>query len=959
MNRFLLGALACLAGLAQLASPATRAADPVPTKWLEGTPNANIGVNWGAFWPKGAVQKATPFALKTAAGQTVPMQTWPLAYWPDGSLKWTGHAISSGSGIAGPFDITPLVQGAAEPQAPAAIHINDSDSGIEIDTGGAQGVRARFPKTGSVIIDSLFVGTRKVAQNGKLTVQTEDRSQQADGIIRYVNYTSKVTKVALEQSGPIRTVVKVEGLHVADKAPTTGEPRQWLPFVMRFYFYAGSGSVRMVHSFIFDGDQQKDFIKGMGLSFAVPFVEELHNRHVRFAGEGTGVWCQPVRLIPGYRGALPQATYEQYLSGKRQPNLAQMGNRAAIESVAVYNDMKLTQVGPNSYAIDKRTTPASSWLHVTDGTRSLGLGVLADCSGGIAIGVKDFWHKYPASIEVSNAASSAGTLTVWLWSPDGEAMDLRTYDIVPHGLTTNYEDWKPGWGTATGVAHTTDMTLWAFPEIPSDQDLVNMAHAAAKPPVLVSTPEYYHTQQAFGLWSLPDRSTPTLKWVEDQLDQLYTFYRDQVNEREWYGFWNFGDVMHNYDAGRHDWRYDVGGWAWANTELMPDMFLWYTFLRSGKPDAYRMAEAMTRHTSETDVYHIGFFAPLGTRHNVNHWGDGAKQPRASHAMLKRYMYYLSGGDGRLGDLMDEQVDADLTYNKIRALDPGHFEANTYNPATSPYPPNQIAQRGVAAAAGGRGAGGGGRGGGQIAPTPGNLAPDSDPRYANASFGLDWICYSSNWTTKWERTGDTLWRDRVMAGMKNIVARSNGGPLGSNYFDIIFGGPEILFDEKQMYDYPQFWDGLTKVFQAVSNSRGGDMTAPRGAAYAAYALKNQDLGVLAWQDLVGAPIAAGTVIRPNALITGPEVVHPVTDPVFLGGNVGWQLHGVASIQWALNALETTELAKPYLKAFESGTGGGGRGAGGAGRGAAGRGARGAASGAGGAGASGAAGGAGGN
>ena len=60
--------------------------------------------------------------------------------------------------------------------------------------------------------------------------------------------------------------------------------------------------------------------------------------------------------------------------------------------------------------------------------------------------------------------------------------------------------------------------------------------------------------------------------------------------------------MHNYDFGRHEWRYDVGGWAWANTELMPDMLLWFTFLRTGRADIFRMAEAMTRHTGEVDVY---------------------------------------------------------------------------------------------------------------------------------------------------------------------------------------------------------------------------------------------------------------------------------------------------------------------------------------------------------------------
>ncbi|WP_241089366.1 hypothetical protein, partial [Pseudomonas viridiflava] len=42
----------------------------------------------------------------------------------------------------------------------------------------------------------------------------------------------------------------------------------------------------------------------------------------------------------------------------------------------------------------------------------------------------------------------------------------------------------------------------------------------------------------------------------------FDFYRDEVEQRKWYGFWNYGDVMHTYDEQRHVWRYDVGGFAW-------------------------------------------------------------------------------------------------------------------------------------------------------------------------------------------------------------------------------------------------------------------------------------------------------------------------------------------------------------------------------------------------------------
>jgi hypothetical protein len=115
----------------------------------------------------------------------------------------------------------------------------------------------------------------------------------------------------------------------------------------------------------------------------------------------------------------------------------------------------------------------------------------------------------------------------------------------------------------------------------------------------------------------------------------------QVEQHHWYGFWDFGDVMHSYDADRHVWRYDLGGMAWDNTELGTDMWLWVSFLRTGRADVFRMAEAMTRHTSEVDTYHLGALAGLGSRHNVRHWGCGAKESRISQAAMRRYFYYLT------------------------------------------------------------------------------------------------------------------------------------------------------------------------------------------------------------------------------------------------------------------------------------------------------------------------------
>ena len=160
------------------------------------------------------------------------------------------------------------------------------------------------------------------------------------------------------------------------------------------------------------------------------------------------------------------------------------------------------------------------------------------------------------------------------------------------------------------------------------------------------TPVYLHEKRAFGIWSLPNDTTDR---VEQRLSLLISDYQQYIERYKWYGFWNYGDLMHTYDDERGDWRYDVGGFAWDNTELATPMWLWYNFLRTGRSDIFRMAAAMTRHCSEVDTYHIGPWAPLGSRYNVTHWRCGAKEARISQAAFNRFFYYLTT-DERTGDL---------------------------------------------------------------------------------------------------------------------------------------------------------------------------------------------------------------------------------------------------------------------------------------------------------------------
>src|SRR6266536_3263992 len=93
-------AAAAAAGISQALAdsrdPATAAAASQPVAvnslhWLEGAPAVLPGTAFGVPWPRGTMKAVREFSLRGETGENVPVQSWPLAYWPDGSIKWSAH----------------------------------------------------------------------------------------------------------------------------------------------------------------------------------------------------------------------------------------------------------------------------------------------------------------------------------------------------------------------------------------------------------------------------------------------------------------------------------------------------------------------------------------------------------------------------------------------------------------------------------------------------------------------------------------------------------------------------------------------------------------------------------------------------------------------------------------------------------------------------------------------------
>jgi hypothetical protein len=707
--------------------------------WLDGAAPASFaGTTFGVPWPQGRVPKGSAFVLRPADGTGVAAsQSWPLAYWPDGSVKWSAHALGLGEQLASSYQLFPI--GAAALAGGTNLVTRQKDE-IVVDTGR---LRARVPLSGDTLFASLALDGRTALRDGELVLLTDSVTDDEAASGQRRRWRGAVEKVEVEQEGPVRAVLKLTGAH---RAP---DGAKLLPFTLRLEFYKGSDAVRVLHTFVYDADPVHTAVRGLGVRFGVALDGAPHDRHVRFVSDAGGVFAESVRSITGLRRDPGEAIAAAQVAGRPLPPLADWPKnvRDGLPYVPAFGDYRLLQSNADGFTIVKRTASGHGWIPSNAGTRAGGTGYVGGSTGGVAFGVRHFWQSHPGQLDITGAAGDAGSVTLWLWAPSAPAMDLRfyhdgtgqdTFEKQRAALDITYEDYQPDYGTPYGVGRTSELALQLLPATPTPADLVAIGRRIEQPPRLLASPARMHAAGVFSdYWAPAGQGGAHAPRLEQRLAELFDYYRDQVEQRRWYGFWDYGDVMHTYDPRRHQWRYDVGGFAWDNSELSTDIWLWHYVLHSGRADAFRLAEAMTRHTGEVDVHHIGPFSPLGTRHGVQHWGDSAKQARISTAINRRFMYYLTA-DERLGDLLTEQLGA---VTRLQDIVPGR----------------KIGAKG--------------------AETPGT---------ALVGFGTDWGAVAGAWFTAWERTGDRVWRDRLLASMATIAAQPHGFFTGAALMDVNTG-----------------------------------------------------------------------------------------------------------------------------------------------------------------------------
>lgn len=607
-------------------------------------------------WPlrQGELSPQQTVLIKTG-GQPVPSQTRPLAFWPDGSVKWlsvvaaiqkqdqetaTGEAeISWRTGERIPFSVE-IASSEKAPVSPHQIQIQREQQRVTIDTGEL-----------TVELDHGIHWLKSIRQHGEELLDTDHPAglfyaqyrlggelESGSRLIRggVTDHAELIVEqIELLDQGPLRAELMLKGT-IPNQEPT--------PITLYLTFYAGLPliDVQANVEFRFD-DPRQTFLTGLGLDLR---LREKDPYAMCFAGQ---TLAQPNRI-----GRLLQLTP---LSGWLQ-----------------------SEVSPSEFL---QRSPG--WAAFSNDQRTIG------------VALRNFWQQAPSSITFSEPES---LLRLELWPEAAGPMDVRRYSEYPHRSQGEGTSAQNKWVEETyypqhpfhGISRTREFRLMFLPA-----DSVSLAEGYAADlesrPLLYAGWERYRDSGTS--LQAPDKDTWPSAW--EGWTRLAKFWLYHQHLHGWHGFWEYGDIQHQYRRGygwilslpqlaeelakppsqrqafrssthrivdyfpNNDWAFDNGRWGWTNTEGLPNLFLQNEYMRNGQRQLFFAAEALARYSRDVVTRQSGQWFGAGTRHGVQPWSDGNHEPRQTTLTEWRPHFFLSGGEWRSRHVFDHLFNN--AYNK--------------------------------------------------------------------------------------------------------------------------------------------------------------------------------------------------------------------------------------------------------------------------------------------------------
>lgn len=380
----------------------------------------------GVPMSRGSCQRSDHWQLTDAAGTVIPLQTEPLAFWPDGSVRWllldfVARPLGSGTQE---WRLAPAPQaGSGSPKSPSVVCREN-----EILTGAAD-----F-QVGRIGTNDFLVTSRTPVLKAILALT------DTGGVQRLAHIEGVVT----ESAGPVRATVCIRG-----SFPGAAPCR----FIARMCFFAGLGTVRFritLHNP--RRARRHGNLWDLGDPGSIQFRDlTLELRHggesatgIRWSSEPGG----PIQEVMGRDFELFQASSggENWNSRNHVNRLGQVANPFRGYRVRAGNE--------ESQGL--RANPVVQRL---------------DARSSVAVAVPEFWQQFPKAIEVNSQC-----LFVRLFPQQfGDLFELQGGEQKTHVVWMDLGNAETGPGTLDWVHRPAVVSLspqaycesGAFPDITS------------------------------------------------------------------------------------------------------------------------------------------------------------------------------------------------------------------------------------------------------------------------------------------------------------------------------------------------------------------------------------------------------------------------------------------------------------------------------------------------------------
>ena len=354
--------------------------------------------------PKGQLTVESPLALCAPDNTLHTLQTRPLAVWADGTVRW----LDCQALLSRPGAYAVVAQAAPPPEQP--VRCRERDDAIDLDNGL---VAVTLAAKGPSPLAAIRAGESSLTHP---ELPFEARVETGDGAV-FSSACEPVRRLRIRERGPVRTVVEIEGAHLAR------DGRKALSYRLRVTLTAGQPVIGLQYGFHHDDP-----------GIATHCIRELS---IRTRWPGTG---QPRHYV--HQGRYGMTTITREVQTRLPVDIRSNVSppRVHVHDTACFED-------PHAY-------PAYLNPPLND-TQALA-GVEAD-GGWITAWVEDFKELCPKGLA---ADGDALRLDIWpRWAPVLELPQGRSRDISLHLVFTGAR--APDVRTVTARVRAVDDSLKA------------------------------------------------------------------------------------------------------------------------------------------------------------------------------------------------------------------------------------------------------------------------------------------------------------------------------------------------------------------------------------------------------------------------------------------------------------------------------------------------------------------